>query len=319
MRPPTHYDTLEISTQASPEVVRAAYRSLIQRFHPDRRPGDAQVAARAAAITSAYEVLSDPQRRAAYDQALAAERAAEAPPASQAPRSRGAGQAAGPGLRERAAPKRPVESRSWAAGWPWAVLLVAVIGIVAWLALARLEPPADRQADPQAELTAIRMAFAADGQPEEQRVALHSRKQALVKLYPELQARVLAEAAQDRRTRTLDLFEGPLVVKLGRATLKIPRLQVVLGTVDTAALRAQLVQQEHRLSGEVTSSLQRADPTQLSGPQADGYLKAIVLGALSGDFAKRAREQHPPTYFESPGRYGVVEVLLPEGFELVPD
>ena len=36
---PSHYDILEVSHTASPEVIRAAYRSLMQRYHPDKNPG----------------------------------------------------------------------------------------------------------------------------------------------------------------------------------------------------------------------------------------------------------------------------------------
>lgn len=63
-----HYHTLGISPDAEDVVVRAAYRALAQRYHPDRWQGDAQVAnARMAEVNLAYEVLSDPTRRRAYD------------------------------------------------------------------------------------------------------------------------------------------------------------------------------------------------------------------------------------------------------------
>ena len=313
MREPTHYDTLEVSAQASPEVVRAAYRSLIQRFHPDRRPGDMQAAERAAAITAAYEVLSDPKRRAAYDQTLAAG-AADA--ASSGPR--GAASATrpseGPRLRPRPTPVPPAPSGTGGSRRLWLALAAPVIGGAVWLAIAQPDP----QADPQAELVSIRMAFAAGGQPEAKLRELHLRKQALVQRFPELHARVLAEEAQDRKARTLDLFEAPLVVQLDRLRLTIPRLRVVLGSFDAPMLRARLVRQEPRLREEVARSLERADPAQLQGPLAASYLKTIVLAVLAKDLPATAQESFPSTYFESPGRHGVVEVLLPEGFELLP-
>ena len=67
---PSHYDILEVSHTASPEVIRAAYRSLMQRYHPDKNPGDKQAAERAVLVAQAYETLSDAERRAAYDQSL---------------------------------------------------------------------------------------------------------------------------------------------------------------------------------------------------------------------------------------------------------
>ena len=62
-----HYETLEVSPKASAEVIRAAYKSLMQRVHPDKSPADAAMAERAAQIVQAYELLSDPIRRAEYD------------------------------------------------------------------------------------------------------------------------------------------------------------------------------------------------------------------------------------------------------------
>ncbi len=63
----SHYDTLEVSHKASAETIRAAYKSLMQRYHPDRNIGDAEATARAVSIQQAYEVLSDTDKRAAYD------------------------------------------------------------------------------------------------------------------------------------------------------------------------------------------------------------------------------------------------------------
>lgn len=71
-----YYEILEVSPAASPEVIRAAYKSLMQRYHPDRNPDDASAAVRATRVVQAYEVLSDAERRAAYDRELQAGRVA---------------------------------------------------------------------------------------------------------------------------------------------------------------------------------------------------------------------------------------------------
>lgn len=69
----TLYDLLEVSPNASPEVIKAAYRQLAMKYHPDRQP-DAQARRRAEeqmkAINAAYEILSDPVQRAEYDRCL---------------------------------------------------------------------------------------------------------------------------------------------------------------------------------------------------------------------------------------------------------
>jgi curved DNA-binding protein CbpA len=61
------YDELEVSPNASAEVIQAAYRSLAKRYHPDRNPGDASAADRMRRVNDANAVLSDPEKRARYD------------------------------------------------------------------------------------------------------------------------------------------------------------------------------------------------------------------------------------------------------------
>jgi hypothetical protein len=64
---PTYYDVLQVERDASPERVRAAYRRLAQKYHPDKMPGNANAPRAMAAINAAYEVLSDGHRRAEHD------------------------------------------------------------------------------------------------------------------------------------------------------------------------------------------------------------------------------------------------------------
>jgi hypothetical protein len=67
----THYDNLKVARDAPPEVIRAAYKTLSQRFHPDRNPGNAEAARIMTIINASYEVLSDPAKRHAHDQWIA--------------------------------------------------------------------------------------------------------------------------------------------------------------------------------------------------------------------------------------------------------
>jgi curved DNA-binding protein CbpA len=61
-----HYKVLQVDPEAEPEVVRAAYRSLAQKYHPDVSGGSHE---RMAALNGAWTVLRDPETRAAYDRA----------------------------------------------------------------------------------------------------------------------------------------------------------------------------------------------------------------------------------------------------------
>jgi DnaJ-class molecular chaperone len=62
------YAELGVTPQAEPEVIRAAFRALAQRYHPDRQAGISPLwAAKMVRINQAYEVLGQPERRFAYD------------------------------------------------------------------------------------------------------------------------------------------------------------------------------------------------------------------------------------------------------------
>jgi TonB family protein len=65
----THYDNLKVSRNAPPEVIRAAYKALSQRYHPDKNSSpDATRIMKI--LNEAYEVLGDPERRQLYDARL---------------------------------------------------------------------------------------------------------------------------------------------------------------------------------------------------------------------------------------------------------
>jgi hypothetical protein len=78
--PADHYATLKIAPDADIEVVRAAYRALMLKHHPDQNRDNPAALAQATRINAAYEVLSDPGRRAAYDRGRADARAETVPP-----------------------------------------------------------------------------------------------------------------------------------------------------------------------------------------------------------------------------------------------
>ena len=63
----THYDNLKVTRNAPPEVIRAAYKTLTQKYHPDRHPGSADAERVMSLINVSYQVLSDPAQRAEHD------------------------------------------------------------------------------------------------------------------------------------------------------------------------------------------------------------------------------------------------------------
>jgi DnaJ-class molecular chaperone len=63
----THYDNLKVVRDASDKVIRAAYRALLRKYHPDRNPGDSEAARIVRIINSSYGVLADPIKRKKHD------------------------------------------------------------------------------------------------------------------------------------------------------------------------------------------------------------------------------------------------------------
>jgi molecular chaperone DnaJ len=63
-----YYDVLGVNRDASEEEIRKAYRKLAMKYHPDRNPDNPKTEERFKEAKEAYEVLSDPSKRSAYDQ-----------------------------------------------------------------------------------------------------------------------------------------------------------------------------------------------------------------------------------------------------------
>jgi hypothetical protein len=75
----THYDNLQVAEHAGDEVIRAAYKYLSQKWHPDKHPSDRERAERIMKmINHAYRVLSTPELRREHDEWIARQRASSA-------------------------------------------------------------------------------------------------------------------------------------------------------------------------------------------------------------------------------------------------
>lgn len=82
---PDYYAVLQVDPHAEPEVIQVAYRRLAAKYHPDVDPSPGALE-RMKLLNAAYEVLSDPEKRKAYDMQCAGRQRQGGPVSGEAQR-----------------------------------------------------------------------------------------------------------------------------------------------------------------------------------------------------------------------------------------
>ena len=279
-----HYDVLEVSPKASPAVIKAAYKSLMQRFHPDKNLGDAalaqQAGQRSGLITQAYDTLSDPQKRAAYDQCLSQAAAPLAAPPRRQPLARAA---------RSSVPGKP------SAWYFWVIVLLIIVSGSISLWLLRTHPVQKQPTTPTPSGAAS----------------------------PRAPAQAESEAATtpdfEISVRTLPWVSDFSVALANGSVLTIPAITLELGAVDPAEFTRYLDTHHASIQAQLKDRLALAKPAELalaSGPQ---YLRRSIFDALIDitDPTGTRRFDLPSTAgAELARQYGITGVLLPGAFSL---
>lgn len=172
----THYDNLKVARMAPQEVIRAAYKALSQKYHPDKNPGDEKAARIMAILNSAYGTLADPQRRKEHDEWIAAEEWEIE--WLESTRHEDGHKSSRHGSPDQAWPEHVDEARAvpsgWRRNWKWGLALgcTLVLGWVGGVMSAgqpRLQAVLASALGSKSELSAAsggRLAARADGKPE---------------------------------------------------------------------------------------------------------------------------------------------------------
>src|SRR3954454_22552272 len=62
-----YYEVLGVARDATPEAIKKAYRGMARKYHPDVNPGDKAAEGKFKEVQQAYDILSEPEKRALYD------------------------------------------------------------------------------------------------------------------------------------------------------------------------------------------------------------------------------------------------------------
>lgn len=286
-----HYDLLEVSPKASAEVIRAAYKSLMQRNHPDRNSDVLDSTARAAAISRAYDVLSDPEQRRIYDETLFELPKIEVPtgrPPSHRPVS-----SSGRHL----APVGASRLRTWYAS----VLILSVIcagGAILVLSKGKTAPPPVVQALNPALTPAT----------EKPVLALEVGESAA-----ELQARTIPAFVTD-----LKIELTPLDTEQSSFThvLHIPDLGLRLAAVEADRYKPRIKDQRPQIIRQLLITLSKAPYHELIKVDADLYLKKLIEQSVAVSIGL---DQSTPLPVATPPAVAAqwpLEALMPRSFSI---
>nr|WP_315427276.1 J domain-containing protein [uncultured Albidiferax sp.] len=282
-----YYELLEVSPNASKEVLRAAYKSLMQRHHPDKHQADSAMASRAALIAQAYGVLSDAGRRAAYDAQLKQTAVPTPLPAGYpTPRPR--------------RPAAPAPTSNWYL-WLLAIVILAAGGLIGSLSGKKNPAP------PVATAALVASAPLLPEKPASTEPAKASPAAAEVRKLSMLGSELRVVLAT-----TEPQADG---VESSRHILSIPAVTVEIGSIESEKFAGLLTQHQDEVIQKLSEKLAYASYAELR-IEGDKFLNRFIADALRDITGTQGLGDKAGAGSPDPNRYGVVAVSLPSSFSL---
>lgn len=285
-----YYEILEVSQKASQEVLKAAYKSLMQRYHPDRNPGNAEAAKHSVMVVQAYEVLSDSSKRAAYDIELELQLVSQ-----NNIRNRTRDILAHASLDDRKNEQR------WLL---WLLMVLAILPL--WFIWA---PSEKMQSSGLGPKEAGSLLGSAPSGLQQNKASEHTAS---------LEARTMPVFVKDinvvlePQDKSKDASPDNL-----KYILSIQTIGVVAGTFDPDKFIVFMEDNREYIGRKLAAKLAEAEYEKLIKHNGDHYLKQEILNAI-GEITDTRLEKKSSTGTEPPEHYGTVDVLLPDSFTVKP-
>lgn len=289
-----YYEILEVSPNASQEVIKAAYKSLMQRYHPDKNLGNADIAKHALLVGEAFDVLSDINKRSAYNIKLK-QQASEnreksfeviAPTKSKGP---------------------PLKKTDDKFNWTPLLIIVAVTVLLSLAVKQNEHTPDTTNVAHRAEQMAAEQ-IAAWEKAEAERKRIEYEK--------ELATRTIPEFAVNINVRLLKKYDYAHYIYDGH-TISIPVLNIRVGkhqadkVIQYAQINKELILE--KLSEYLAYQANYEELIKIDG---DAYLKEKIINSINDTVGTNKPERNSSGFSSQAEDYGIKEVLLPMSFSV---
>lgn len=307
----TYYDILEVSPNASHAVIKAAYKSLMQRYHPDKNSGDPAMGKLTILISQAFDVLSDPEKRKAYDLGLAQHELNNSTSMDRVPRTESGvvtTQQAKQLSPSQEVLSRPLDRTTKSATTVWLVIYVAFLWVaivMAIMALPKIQTNSEAQHQPLSEkVEAEELARLAKVKAETE------KKEAVSKA-----ARTIPQLAEGITVSMPPSKDGSnhcSEYAICTHYIEIPVLGVVVRKNDSEKIIQHIWKNRALILESVETELGKHLYTNLTQVNGEEMLKKIILDQINQTVVGTDNYE-----LNDVSEYrGIEEILLPESFSV---